>query len=64
MIALVMPQGAVMQFASGWHVENGVLWIVILVLFILLLVAGYVIVRTKWGHAGSPRRRHDASGPP
>jgi hypothetical protein len=62
MIALVMAQAVVMQFAAGWHVANRVLWIVIGVLFILLLVAAYIIVRTRLGNAES-RSRQDASGP-
>jgi flagellar basal body-associated protein FliL len=62
MIAFVMAQAVPMQFASGWHVENRVLWIVIGVLFILLLVAAYIIVRTRLGNAES-RSRRDAQGP-
>jgi flagellar basal body-associated protein FliL len=59
MMALVMAQAVLTQFASGWHVANRVLWIVIGVLFILLLVAAYIIIRTRMGNAEN-RARQDA----
>jgi hypothetical protein len=62
MIAFVMAQAVLTQFASGWHVANRVLWIVIGVLFILLLMAAYIIIRTRLGNAES-RSRRDAQGP-
>jgi hypothetical protein len=52
-----------MQFASGWHVANRVLWIVIGVLFILLLAAVYFIVRTRMGNADRRPRPRRAPGP-
>lgn len=58
MMAFVMAQAVLTQFASGWHVENRVLWIVIGVLFILLLAAAYIIVRTRLGNAENRSRRH------
>jgi len=61
MIAFMMALAMVMQFASGWHVENRVLWIVIGVLFILLLVAAYVIVRTRLGNDDRTGDRRDGS---
>jgi hypothetical protein len=64
MIAYWISSAIPTQFASGWHVENRVLWIVIGVLFILLLAAVYFIVRTRWGHADSPPDRSRTGGPP
>jgi branched-subunit amino acid ABC-type transport system permease component len=63
MIAFVMSQALTMPFASGWHVENRVLWIVLGVVFVLLLMAVYLLIRTRWGHAERPRSRDGASGP-
>jgi uncharacterized membrane protein len=57
MMALVLAQAVLTQFASGWHVANRVLWIVILVLFILLLVAAYIIVRTRLGNPENRARK-------
>jgi flagellar basal body-associated protein FliL len=62
MIAFVMAQAVLTQFASGWHVANRVLWIVIGVLFILLLVAAYIIIRTRMGNAEN-QARQDAQNP-
>ncbi|HEX4246039.1 MAG TPA: hypothetical protein VHY77_10760 [Acidimicrobiales bacterium] len=52
-----------MQFASGWHVQNRVLWIVIGVLFILLLAAVYLIIRIRMGNADRSHSQGSV-GPP
>jgi hypothetical protein len=62
MIACMLAPAVLTQFASGWHVANRVLWIVIGVLFILLLIAAYIIVRTRLGNAEN-RARQDGQGP-
>jgi hypothetical protein len=63
MIAFVMAQALTMPFAAGWHVENRVLWIALGVVFVLLLMAVYLLIRTRWGHAERPRSGDSAGGP-
>ncbi len=62
MTAFMMVPAMVMQFAADWHVENRVLWIVIGVLLVLLLVAAYIIVRTRMGNDDRTRGRGDGTG--
>jgi branched-subunit amino acid ABC-type transport system permease component len=63
MVAFLVSIASTTQFASGWHVENRVLWIVLGVVFVILLMAAYLLVRTRWGHADRPRSRHRARRP-
>jgi hypothetical protein len=63
MIAFLLPVAATTQFAAGWHVENRVLWIVLGIVLIIVLMAAYLLIRTKWGHADRPRSRHSARRP-
>jgi hypothetical protein len=62
MVTFVMSEVVTMQFASGWHVDNRALWIVLGVVFIVLLAVVYYLVRTKWGHPDRPRGRHGSGG--